>query len=408
MVWYSDWKKKRPHDGHIYDNKFCEKPRCGLCGKVGQLVRTPCCGNWICDDADKYVPFSFERNSCHRNHALYTNCASHHSMGHTGRWQECAQCLENGPVELFVYRATNEYNFEKLENLPAFEPTLCQRCGVRIRLAYDGYSMNGDSFLCTTCSETQHPGQGQALANFRSGLSSQQQAGDKHAVGFPMGTLAYYGPTSRLATKIAAAIISEPEAEPDPLHRWTTQAGDIRDDRAIATQVAAFFRRHRVQQIATSDRIMGCPHEEGKDYPLGGKCPHCPFWHDRDRWTLDLVPAGGMTAAAILAELSKPNPIRPPTEALIAAEHQRNDLIEPLLRALERGIGDPAGTPPGESMLFSYASYLLAKWREPRAYPLFIQWLSLPNDDAFDIGGDILNEDGSRFWQASARATWSP
>jgi hypothetical protein len=30
-----------------------EKPRCGLCGKTGRLTRTPCCGNWICDDADQ-------------------------------------------------------------------------------------------------------------------------------------------------------------------------------------------------------------------------------------------------------------------------------------------------------------------------------------------------------------------
>ncbi len=38
-------------------------PRCGLCGKTGNLIRTECCGNWICDDEDKYVIFSYARNS---------------------------------------------------------------------------------------------------------------------------------------------------------------------------------------------------------------------------------------------------------------------------------------------------------------------------------------------------------
>jgi hypothetical protein len=26
------------------------------------------------------------------------------------------------------------------------------------------------------------------------------------------------------------------------------------------------------------NRIIGCPHEEGIDYPLGRTCPQCPFW----------------------------------------------------------------------------------------------------------------------------------
>ena len=29
---------------------------------------TPCCNNWICDDEDQYVLFSYAHNSCYRNH----------------------------------------------------------------------------------------------------------------------------------------------------------------------------------------------------------------------------------------------------------------------------------------------------------------------------------------------------
>ena len=48
-----------------------DKPSCGLCGKKTKLIQTECCGNWICDDADKYVMFSYARNSCYRNHDRY-------------------------------------------------------------------------------------------------------------------------------------------------------------------------------------------------------------------------------------------------------------------------------------------------------------------------------------------------
>ena len=53
-----------------------DQPRCGLCGSAERpLRRTECCSQWICDDEDQYVPFSFARNSCARNHDRYTLCS---------------------------------------------------------------------------------------------------------------------------------------------------------------------------------------------------------------------------------------------------------------------------------------------------------------------------------------------
>jgi hypothetical protein len=40
-----------------------------------------------------------------------------------------------------------------------------------------------------------------------------------------------------------------------------------------------------VHSVAMVEAIIGCPHEEGIDYPTGESCPHCPFWKGRDRWT---------------------------------------------------------------------------------------------------------------------------
>ena len=127
-------------------------PRCGLCGKTGKLTRTPCCGNWICNDADKYVAFSYARNSCFRNHTMFTICGFHGNEKHEGRWQDCAKCRDSFETEMYVWYGTNEYNFEKLPNPPEFEPTHCSKCNRVIKLGEDGYSVRGKEYLCARCS----------------------------------------------------------------------------------------------------------------------------------------------------------------------------------------------------------------------------------------------------------------
>ena len=124
---------------------------CGLCGKSGELTRTECCGQWICDDEDEYVLFSYARNSCYRNHRRYTLCGHHHAEGHQGRWQECVECREGFETEIYAYYGTNEYNFEKLSDPPNVEPTLCSNCRHGIELSEGGYSILGSDYLCASC-----------------------------------------------------------------------------------------------------------------------------------------------------------------------------------------------------------------------------------------------------------------
>lgn len=128
-----------------------DEPKCGLCGKSERLVRTPCCDYWICCDESNYVPFSFARNSCQRHHERYALCAYHHNEGHAGHWKDCKECRDAFQTEIYVWLGTNEYNFEKLENPPAFEPTHCAGCKKVINLATDGYTMSGDRCLCEEC-----------------------------------------------------------------------------------------------------------------------------------------------------------------------------------------------------------------------------------------------------------------
>lgn len=128
------------------------KRRCGLCGKSGKLVKTDCCGQWICDDNSKYVMFSFARNSCWRNHNRYTLCAHHFYEKHKGDWQTCKKCLDDFDTEDYVDLGTNSCNFEKLKNPPTFEPTRCVVCNKIIVRAKEGYALVPQKgIVCEKC-----------------------------------------------------------------------------------------------------------------------------------------------------------------------------------------------------------------------------------------------------------------
>lgn len=102
--------------------------------------------------------------------------------------------------------------------------------------------------------------------------------------GYPVGTIAFYGPDDRRSSKAVASIVPGPNNDPTELRRWFSDAGDIRSDDAILAEVVSFLRDGGVRSIAMVDGIVGCPHEEGIDYPEGEACPHCPFWAGSDGW----------------------------------------------------------------------------------------------------------------------------
>ena len=160
--------------------------------------------------------------------------------------------------------------------------------------------------------------------------------------------------------------------------------------------VKAFKERHGVVQTVSDARVLGCPHQEGIDYPEGQECPQCPFWTNLDRFTLEPKSLDRpLTPDQILAGLSCERDAQP-MASLAAAEHHRQRMVEPFILAVERALDHPQYVPPDDAQLFSYALAFLAKWREPRAFPLVLRWLSLPGEGAFDLGGDTVTQWGSR------------
>jgi hypothetical protein len=107
--------------------------------------------------------------------------------------------------------------------------------------------------------------------------------------GYPIATIAFYGPDNKRASKAVVAIVNAEGAESGALQRWFAEEGEVRADPAIASEILHFVRDHGAKSVVTTDRIIGCPHEEGIVYPEGQMCPQCPFWAYRDRWSGDMV-----------------------------------------------------------------------------------------------------------------------
>jgi hypothetical protein len=106
--------------------------------------------------------------------------------------------------------------------------------------------------------------------------------------GWPVATIAFYGPDLSRATKVAVGIVPSENAEVKEVRDWTVEQGDVRNDPAIAQHILEFIETHHALTVAMTDGIIGCPHQEGIDYE-GEWCPVCAFWHGRDRFTGQMV-----------------------------------------------------------------------------------------------------------------------
>lgn len=102
--------------------------------------------------------------------------------------------------------------------------------------------------------------------------------------GYPVATVAYYGPDNREATKVAVGIVNSDGEEPAVLMRWWSEKEDTRLDEKITKEILEFINEHGAVSVAAVPKLLGCPHETGTDYPEGEDCPHCPFWAGKDRW----------------------------------------------------------------------------------------------------------------------------
>jgi len=115
----------------------------------------------------------------------------------------------------------------------------------------------------------------------------KKRAGRK--TGFPLGTIAYYGKDDTSASKVVAGLWINTKEEDCVLKKWFSTDKDLRLEKNVTAEIVEYFAENNVERVAMFDRIFGCPHEEETDYPLGEKCPECPFWANRDRFTGEII-----------------------------------------------------------------------------------------------------------------------
>jgi hypothetical protein len=85
--------------------------------------------------------------------------------------------------------------------------------------------------------------------------------------GYPVATIAFYGPTEDLATKVVVSIVRDEGQDPDPLERWISEDTDVRNDPAIGEKVLVFLKENGAKSVVVTDGLIGCPHEEGMIIP---------------------------------------------------------------------------------------------------------------------------------------------
>ena len=121
---------------------------------------------------------------------------------------------------------------------------------------------------------------------FRDKLNKKVKRGFQ---GYPVATITYYGSDDRQASKVTVGIILEEGGAVAFLERWSNEMQDIRKDPEANEEIVRFISKHGAKSVVMPNRILGCPHEEGKDYPEGEKCPKCSYWAIRDRFTGEII-----------------------------------------------------------------------------------------------------------------------
>ena len=86
-----------------------------------------------------------------------------------------------------------------------------------------------------------------------------------------------------------------------------------------------------------------------------------------------------------------------PGTALYSAIAQREEITPELLRILEAAAQDPCAVSKGpDSFLPTFATYLLAQFRDKRAFPLIVKMVTGPGDSAYEVLGESVTLDLGR------------
>src|SRR6266480_4439150 len=88
--------------------------------------------------------------------------------------------------------------------------------------------------------------------------------------GWPIATIAFYGPNLSQATKVTVGIVPSENAEVEELRDWKVDYGDIRADPGIAREILEFIEKHRVLSVAMTDGVSAVLTKKGSTTKANG------------------------------------------------------------------------------------------------------------------------------------------
>src|ERR1700722_19531318 len=94
---------------------------------------------------------------------------------------------------------------------------------------------------------------------------------------FRTGTIAYYGPDDKTVTKVVVGITVGAGQNFIDTKKWSSESKDIKNDKQVLEEIFAYLNLSKVDSVARIERVIGCPHEAGVDYPEGTMCQACLF-----------------------------------------------------------------------------------------------------------------------------------
>jgi hypothetical protein len=71
--------------------------------------------------------------------------------------------------------------------------------------------------------------------------------------GWPVATIAFYGPDTSRATKVVVSIIPNEHAEPSEMRDWQIVHGDVRKKPEIAAEMSEFMESRGVTSVVMTD-----------------------------------------------------------------------------------------------------------------------------------------------------------
>ena len=90
----------------------------------------------------------------------------------------------------------------------------------------------------------------------------------------PLATIALYGPTNRLATKITVGIVPSAGVEAIRRFHWLTPNQEIRKCTRTMRSITDTIEASGAKSVVMKAGIVGCEHDS---HPLES-CPKCPYW----------------------------------------------------------------------------------------------------------------------------------